>query len=144
MNRITRVYAIFMIFLSPLPVSAFESTKRPILYPNAHFEFMGKEAAQADIDDCWLLARTAGASEDNSAQISEDAANDAAALAAAGAAASAVLGGDPGRGAVAGAVAGGVASMTSGMTAHDNPPRVFRGIVERCLFEKGYEVAGWE
>lgn len=144
MKRITRFFACLLILLSPLPLSAFESTKRPILYPNTHFEIMGREAAQADIDDCWSTARKAGASEDSSDQISEEAANDAAALAAAGAAASAVLGGDPGRGAVAGAVGGGVASMAAGMMAQDNPPRVFRGIVERCLFEKGYEVAGWE
>jgi len=144
MKRITRFFACLLILLSPLPLSAFESTKRPILYPNTHFEIMGREAAQADIDDCWSIARKAGASEDSSAKISEEAANDAAALAAAGAAASAVLGGDPGRGAVAGAVGGGVASMAAGMMAQDNPPRVFRGIVERCLFEKGYEVAGWE
>ncbi|WP_319404885.1 hypothetical protein [uncultured Desulfosarcina sp.] len=144
MNRITKVFVCLLILLSPLPISAFESTKRPILYPNAHFEIMGSEKAQADIDDCWLIAQKAGASEDSSAQVSEEAAADAAALAAAGAAASAVLGGDPGRGAVAGAVGGGVASMTAGMMAQDNPPRVFRRIVERCLFEKGYEVVGWE
>lgn len=136
--------ASLLVWLPSLPASAFESVKRPILYPNAHYEIMGKETSRADIDDCWMMAREAGASENNEAQLSQDAANDAAALAAAGAAAAAVLGGDPGRGAVAGAVGGGVASMTAGMMAQDNPPRVFRGIVDRCLFEKGYEVAGWE
>ena len=34
--------------------------------------------------------------------------------------------------------------MTAGVMVQGNPPGVFRGVVERCLFEKGYEVAGWE
>jgi hypothetical protein len=144
MKPITLTLTSLLVLLPSLPASAFDSVKRPILYPNAHYEIMGKEIARSDIDDCWMMAREAGASENNEAQLSQDAADDAAALAAAGAAAAAVLGGDPGRGAVAGAVGGGVASMAAGMMAQDNPPRVFRGIVERCLFEKGYEVAGWE
>lgn len=144
MKSITWTLASLLVLLAWLPASAFESVKRPILYPNAHYQIMGKEAAQADIDDCWMMAREAGAGENSDAQRSQDAANDAAALAAAGAAAAAVLGGDPGRGAVAGAVGGGVASMAVGMTSPDNPPGVFRGIVDRCLFEKGYAVAGWE
>jgi len=40
-----------------LPVSAFETVKRPILYPNAHFAAMGREAALADIEGCWRMAR---------------------------------------------------------------------------------------
>lgn len=128
----------------PLPASAFDSVKQPILYPNAHYETMGREAAREDIAACWELARETGALENSETQISQDAANDAAALAVFGAAATAALGGDPHRGAVAGAVGGGVASMTAGMMTQNNPPGVFRGIVERCLFEKGYEVAGWE
>ncbi|MBC2712395.1 MAG: hypothetical protein HGJ94_15845 [Desulfosarcina sp.] len=145
MKQFITACASILILLSPLTASAFdESVKRPILYPNAHFEIMGREAALADIEDCWMMARETGASENSEAQVSQDAANDAAALAVAGAAAAAVLGGDPGQGAVAGAVGGGTASMAVGMMAQDNPPPVFRGIVERCLFEKGYEVAGWE
>lgn len=144
MKPITMALASLLVLLSPLPLSAFESVKRPILYPNAHYEIVGKETAQADIDDCWMMAREAGASENTDAQISQDAADDAAALALFGATAAAVLGGDPGQAAVAGAVGGGVASMAAGTMAQDNPPRVFRGIVERCLFEKGYALAGWE
>jgi hypothetical protein len=135
--------AVFLLSI-PLSTSAFDSVKRPILYPNAHYEIMGQEAAREDIAACWELARKTGANENKETQISQDAANDAAALAVFGAATAAALGGDPHRGAVAGAVAGGAASMTAGVMAQDNPPGVFRGIVERCLFEKGYEVAGWE
>ena len=138
------ILAVFIILVSALPASAFERVQRPILYPNTHYEIMGQEAAQADIEACWMLARDAGASESGEEQLSEEAAGDAAAFAVAGAAAAAALGRDPHRAAVAGAAAGGAASFATGMMLQSNPPPVFRGIVERCLFEKGYEVVGWE
>jgi len=144
MTPITLTFASLLALLSSVPVSAFESMKRPILYPNAHYEIMGKAAAREDVEKCWVLARETGASENSDDQVSQDAANDAAALAVAGAAAAAVLGGDPHRAAVAGAAGGGAASFAAGMAFQSNPPPVFSGIVERCLFEKGYEVAGWE
>ena len=144
MKLITMIIASTLVLMVLQPVLAFDNPQRPILYPNAHFETMGKAAAEADIEDCWMLARETGASEDGQDQINRDAANDAAAFAAAGAAAAAIIGGDPHRAAVAGAAGGGAASLAAGMFYQSNPPPTFRGIVERCLFEKGYEVAGWE
>ena len=144
MKPLARALASLLVLLSPLSLAAFESVKRPILYPNAHYELMGKATAQEDIEDCWVLARDAGASENSDDQVAEDAARGAAALAVAGAAAAAALGGDPHRAAVAGATGGAAASFAAGKVYQSNPPLVFRGIVERCLFEKGYEVAGWE
>jgi hypothetical protein len=144
MKPVTMIIASTLVLVTLQPVLAFDNPQRPILYPNAHFETMGKAAAEADIEDCWMLAREAGASENSQDQINQDAANDAAALAAASATAAAVLGGDPHRAAVAGAAGGGAASLAAGMFYRSNPPATFRGIVERCLFEKGYEVAGWE
>lgn len=144
MKLITMIIASTLVLMVLQPVLAFDNPQRPILYPNAHFETMGKAAAEADIEDCWMLARETGASENGQDQINQDAANDAAAFAAAGAAAAAALGGDPHRAAVAGAAGGGAASLAAGMFYRSNPPPTFRGIVERCLFEKGYEVAGWE
>lgn len=144
MKPITIIIAGILVLMCALPSSAFESEQRPILYPNAHYRIMGKDTAQTDIEDCWMMAQETGASEDNQARVSQEAANDAAALAVFGAAAAAALGGDPHHGAVAGAVGGGSASMAAGMLSRNNPPPVFRTIVERCLFEKGYDVAGWE
>lgn len=144
MKRLTMTLASLVVFLSPLSLLAFKSEKRPILYPNAHYETMGIVSAQADIEDCWTLARETGANENSDDQVSQDAANDAATLAVAGAAAAAVLGGDPHRAAIAGAAGGGAASFLAGRVYQNDPPPVFRQIVERCLFEKGYEVAGWE
>ena len=144
MQAVILVITVMIVLLPTRLVSAFETEQRPILYPNAHYEIMGPEAVAMDVEDCWNLARQAGARENNAEQLSEDAAGDAAALAVAGAAAAAALGRDPHRAAVAGAAAGGAASWAAGMIQQKNPPPVFRGIVERCLFEKGYEVAGWE
>ena len=144
MKPITMIIANLLILLCSLPSFAFDSEKHPILYPNDHYQIMGKETAQADIEDCRMMARETGANEDNQDQLSQDAANDAAALAVFGAATASVLGGDPHDAAVAGAVGGGSASIAAGMLYQNNPPPVFRRIVERCLFEKGYEVAGWE
>ncbi|MBC2741802.1 MAG: hypothetical protein HGJ93_01820 [Desulfosarcina sp.] len=77
MKQFITACASILILLSPLTASAFdESVKRPILYPNAHFEIMGREAALADIEDCWMMARETGASENSEAQVSQDAAND--------------------------------------------------------------------
>lgn len=144
MKPTAAILAVCAVLLSSLTALAFDTVQRPILYPNAHYEAMGQAAAQEDIEMCWTLAREAGASESGEAQLSEQAAGDAASLAVAGAAAAAVLGGDPHRAAEAGAAAGGAASFAAGMMLQKNPPPVFRGIVERCLFEKGYDVAGWE
>lgn len=144
MVKLTIGIAAGMVMAAALSSWADESVRRPILYPNAYYESMGKVLAQSDIEDCWNMARETGASEDATGRMSEDASEDAAAMAAFGAAASAALGGDPHRAAVAGAVAGGTASMAAGMVQGNNPPPVFRRIVERCLLEKGYEVAGWE
>ena len=133
------ILAGILLQIHALPASAFETVKRPILYPNAHYSAMGRDAALTDIENCWEMARQTGASETGEGQLSEQAASDAAAVAAAG-----VLGRDPHRAAVAGAAAGGAASIAAGGISRSDPPPVFRGIVERCLFEKGYEVAGWE
>ena len=44
---------------------------KPILYPNAHYQQVGADAAQADIQDCMALAKEAGASssEGKTAQV---------------------------------------------------------------------------
>ena len=144
MKATTLIIAAIAVLIPASSLWAFETVQGPILYPNAHYESVGRETARMDIEACWTLARESGASESRAAKISEGAANDAASLAAAGAAAAAVIGSDPHRAAEAGAAAGGAAAFAAAMMLPKSPPPVFRGIVERCLFEKGYEVAGWE
>jgi len=119
-------------------------SKRPVLYPNDYLREVGNQQAQADIDECMRLAIEYGAKEDAAKKIAKDTAGSAAVGAAAGAAVSAVLGGDVGRGAAAGGAGAGAARMTRSVIDSGDPDPVFRGYVERCLREKGYETVGWK
>ena len=118
------------------------SQQRPVLYPNAHLTYVGKEAAEADIDDCVQLAIDYGAKEDRGKKVAKDTAKGAAGGGAAGTAVGAVTG-NVGRGAAAGAAGGGAGSMTRSMLNSDKPDPVFRKFVEKCLRDKGYQPIGW-
>src|SRR5687767_14268109 len=117
-------------------------TARPVLYPNARYEEMGKDAAKGDVEDCERkaaeyvknsrLARTAG-----------DAAKGGAVGAAAGAATGAVFG-SLGRGAAAGGIGGAAAGLISGLFRTRQPAPAFKAFVHRCLAERGYDVIGWQ
>jgi outer membrane lipoprotein SlyB len=64
--------------------------------------------------------------------------------AAIGAVAGAVSGGGAGRGAAIGAATGGTAGAVGGVAKHADPSPTYKGFVDRCLQERGYEVAGWQ
>jgi len=119
-------------------------SKRPILYPNEYLKKVGNQQAQADIDECIRLATEYGAKEDAGKKIAQDTAGSAAVGAAAGAAISAVLGGDVGRSAAAGGAGAGAGRLTRSVIDSGDPDPVFRGYVEKCLREKGYETVGWK
>jgi hypothetical protein len=137
MKPISFIITAIVVIMAFQPALAFESQPRPILYPNDHYHIMGKETAQADIDDCWAVARETGASEDNQDQLSLDAANDAAAFAVFGAATAAAIGGNLHDAAVAGAVAGGSASIAAGMVAKKIPRRYSGGSSSDAFLKKG-------
>jgi outer membrane lipoprotein SlyB len=117
--------------------------KRPALYPNATLEQVGKETAERDIDECLRLAE-AHVGSGKGGQVAREGVRGAAIGAAAGAAVTAVLGGDVGRSAAAGAAGGGAAGTTSGLFDAGNPDPVYRGFVDKCLRDKGYDVIGWK
>ena len=116
--------------------------KRPVLYPNAHLNRVGTEAAQRDIDACIQFARDGGADSNKGAEIAKSTAGGAAIGGAVGAATGAVLG-NLGRGAAAGAAGGAAGGLVRGGLASGDPDRVFRSFVDRCLRDKGYEPIGW-
>ena len=117
--------------------------KRPVLYPNARLEQAGSEAAKADVDACLQLAKEHVGSG-RSGQVAKKGAKGAAVGAATGAAVTAVLGGNVGQSAAAGAAGGGAAGATSGLFDAAEPDPVYRGFVEKCLQDKGYQVIGWK
>ncbi len=118
------------------------ASQRPVLYPNAHLKYVGKEAAKADTDECIQLAIDYGAREDSGARVAQDTAKGAAVGGAAGTAVGAVTG-NAGRGAAAGAAGGGAASMTRSMLNSGKPDSVFKKFVDQCLRDKGYQPIGW-
>jgi len=116
--------------------------QRPVLYPNPYLKTLGQERAEADINECVRLATEQGAQGDTGEQVAKDTAEGGAIGGAAGAAVGAVFG-SVGRGAAAGAAGGAAGALTAGLFRSSEPDPVFRGFVDRCLREKGYEPIGW-
>lgn len=119
------------------------ATQRPVLYPNAKYNHVGPEVARQDIDDCIRLAESHGVTHDAGGKVVGSGAAGAVVGGAAGAGAGAVrgsIGHDAGVGAAAGAAAG----VARGAMRSGEPGQVYKGFVQRCLREKGYDVIGWK
>ncbi|HEY6639899.1 MAG TPA: glycine zipper family protein [Nitrospiraceae bacterium] len=124
------------------------STARPILYPNAHFQSVGKETAEQDIESCKQLAKSAGAEESGgkAGRVATNTAVGGGVGAAAGAVGGAISG-SPGTGAMIGAATGAVWGFLMGLfreSGSSQPNQAYTNFVNRCLQEKGYEVTGWQ
>ena len=118
------------------------AAKQPVLYPNNHFKQAGEMKAQEEIEACLLLAETSGAKADKGKEIAKSTVGAAAIGGASGAAWGAFFG-DAGKHGGAGAAAGAAGALVHGAMKSGDPDVIFRGFVERCLREKGYEVIGW-
>jgi len=116
--------------------------QRPVLYPNPYLKTVGQERAEGDINDCIRLASEQGAQGDAGAQVAKDTVQGGAVGGAVGAGVGAVLS-SVGRGAAAGAAGGAAGALTRGLFRASEPDPVFRGFVDRCLRERGYEPIGW-
>ena len=130
-----------LIYVGLLVLSAC-AQQRPVLYPNYYLEEVGKEAAQADIDECMRLAAEHGAKPNSGDKVAKQGARSAAIGGVTGAAVGAIFG-SAGRSAAVGVAGGGAAGLTRGAIDSGKPDPVFRRFVERCLLEKGYEPIGW-
>lgn len=119
------------------------ATQRPVLYPNAKYNQAGPEAAQRDIDDCIRMAESHGVTHSSGEKVARRGAEGAVIGGAAGAGAGAVRG-NVGERAAAGAAAGAAGAAAHGAIHSGEPGQVYKGFVQRCLREKGYEVIGWK
>ena len=119
------------------------ATQRPVLYPNAKLNQVGAEAAQRDVDDCIRFAEQSGVSHNAGGKVASRGAEGAAVGGAAGAAAGAVRG-DLSQSAATGAAVGASAGATRGAIHSGEPGSVYKGFVQRCLRERGYDVIGWQ
>jgi outer membrane lipoprotein SlyB len=118
---------------------------KPILYPNAHSQQVGKEVADRDIDECREMAKDAGAtaSQGKSGQVAGSTTAGGAIGSAAGAVGGAVVG-HPGRGAMVGAASGATAGFLRGLFRRSPPSNTYKQFAQRCLKEWGYDPVGWE
>jgi len=136
-----RSWGVFIIMLLVAGCAA----PKPILYPNAHSQQVGKEMADRDIDECREMAKDAGAtaSQGKSVQVAGSTTAGGAIGSAAGAVGGAVVG-HPGRGAMVGAASGATAGFLRGLFRRSPPSNTYKQFVQRCLKERGYDPVGWE
>ena len=121
------------------------ASTRPVLYPNAHFNAVGSEAAARDIASCMELAESAGAKAAGSdaSQAAARTAGGAAVGAASGAVGGAVVGA-AGSGSAIGAASGATAGLLHWIFSTPKRSPAFENFVTRCLQERGYEPVGWD
>jgi hypothetical protein len=127
------------------------SGARPVLYPNAHLQSVGKDVAEQDIETCKELAESAGAEESTgkAGRVATNTAVGAGAGAASGALGAVISGASAGLGSMVGAASGAVWGLLTGLFSvlvgpSHQPNQAYTGYVNRCLQEKGYDVTGWQ
>lgn len=121
------------------------ASPRPVLVPNKKYERVGEKRANKDIDQCFSkteshLAKSKDARRKKAIQ------NGAlGGLAIGGVVGATRRGGGVGRNAVAGGALGAGAGALMGMATGGNAsPELQRNMIDGCLEDKGYRVAGWE
>jgi hypothetical protein len=119
----------------------------PVLYPNAHLKSVGADAAEGDIDICREMAEAAGAKQGSgrAGEVATDTAVGAGVGAASGAVGGAISGA-AGQGSLIGLASGAVWGLLTGLfrSGSSHPSQAYVNFVNRCLEERGYEVAGWQ
>ncbi len=141
-------FSIFVFGILILGLTACSNT-RPILYPNAHYKAIGKQAAEHDVAACRQLAEETGAREGNSSQVGNVATSTAmgAGMGAASGAVGGAISGSAGSGSLIGAASGATLGLIRGifhLTRPAQPNQAYVNFVYRCLQDKGYEVTGWQ
>lgn len=140
----TRAFVLILVAgLVTLVGGSCASAQRPVLYPNAYMESVGKAQAEADIDACMEFAAEQVEKYRRGELVLEHGAQGAVAGAAGGAAVGVVRGGSVGRSAGAGAAAGLAVGAVRGLWSSSEPDPIFKNFVDTCLVEKGYRPQGW-
>jgi hypothetical protein len=119
------------------------AAKRPVLYPNPHYQSVGVEVAQADIDTCMRMAETGVGDSNHAAETAGSGAVGAGTGAAVGAVGGAIGRGGAGTGAAVGAATGGMLGLFRGLWRWRDHDPIYMAYVDTCLSEKGYRPLGW-
>ena len=120
----------------------------PLLRSNAKLQLQGREAAQLDVAACQRKAEAAGlkpGTENRTGNVAAGAGLGLIVGAAVGAS-SGLIGGVPGVtiGAAVGGALGVIIGSVGGAYRPLEPDPPYGDAVVRCLFEKGYDVSGWQ
>lgn len=118
------------------------SGPKPVLYPNQHFQQVGADQADLDIEECQVLAEEYVTSNE-AATVAGNTAVGAGVGGATGAVGGAIRGG-AGIGAAVGAAMGATIGLFRGLFQASEPSPTQKAFVNRCLAERGYEAIGWE
>lgn len=124
-------------------LSAGCAAKKPVLYPNEMYRAVGTEKAHEDIDTCLKLAEEAN----TQGRLAEEVAVKTGKSVLVGGATGAVVGAITGsalQGGLIGAAASGTVALVSSALKDPEDSPIFRNFVELCLYEKGYQVLGWQ
>lgn len=121
------------------------SNPKPVLYPNAQLNSVGRAQADRDIEACEDFAKNNGVSSGGgkTGEVVKSTAVGGGTGAAVGAVAGAVAGGDAGKGAAIGGATGATAGLIHGALKDSGLDSTYRNFVNRCLKDKGYDVVGW-
>ena len=119
-----------------------------MLRSNAKLQLQGRDAAKLDVADCQKKAEAAGFKPGTSNRSGNVAAGATLGLIAGAAvgATSGLVGGVPGVtiGAAVGATLGVIIGSVGGAYRPLDPDPPYGDAVVRCLFDKGYDVTGWQ
>lgn len=117
---------------------------KPVIYPNTHSQSVGVGQVEADIAECKHLAQSAGATPygGNASDTARNAVRGGALGAATGAVGGAIAG-SAAQGAKIGAASGATAAVLNAFLREPVPNPAYRNYVERCLSDRGYDLAGW-
>ena len=134
----------YIVFLTVFILSACQTTpQRPILYPNAQLEKVGKEQGERAIDTCMARATEYDIEPNKDGQVGKRAAQGAA-IGAVSSAAWGLVRGDAGELAAAGAAAGLAGGAASGAIESSQANPAYQSFVQKCLAERGFEIIGWQ
>lgn len=139
-----KIASYILMILAVLLFSGCASSKKPVLYPNAHLNTVGQYQAEADINACMQAAKASGADDGKGEELAMNTAKAGAVGGATGAVVGAISSSSStGRGAAIGGAGAATAALVGGAFKSSDPTQVYIRFVDQCLRDKGYQPIGW-
>jgi outer membrane lipoprotein SlyB len=133
-----------LMLLAILAFTGCAGSKRPVLYPNQHFNSVGQYQADADINACMQAAEASGADSGKGEELAKNTAKAGAVGGATGAVVGAISkSASTGRGAAIGGAGAATAALVGGAFKASEPTDIYIRFVDQCLRDKGYQTLGW-